>query len=178
MHELKIGQVVWSLKRPKGKEWAAFPSCIEKITENAFFFADGCGGSKNSIGKNYFLTREECLKHIPTEEKPAVTSMPKGSPGMMDVVSDGTVCLYLNTTVFFGLLEKRVPEGMLKWRDDEEFYSGSVLTLGEIRDQLNEKGVAMMTVVSTSPLHGEIFMTGNYPSENVWRKFGETVGFA
>ncbi len=62
-----VGTVLWRMiGRRQNSEirWYAAPLCIEYVDKHKFLNADNIGGGWNSIGKNYFLTREECLENF------------------------------------------------------------------------------------------------------------------
>lgn len=70
-------------------------------------------------------------------------------------------------------------KAQLKWREEDwnEWDAGlkvEVLTLREIAEQLSDQGI--ITVMTHSPLHGEIYQYGNYGPE--WWRIGDTIGYA
>ena len=77
-----------------------------------------------------------------------------------------------------------IPPGMLKWHTDDPsgFYeSGEYLSLQEIGEQVRKLyGGHMLPlyVWVDSPMHGEIYQTGNYPGDDSWTLLGQTKGYA
>ncbi len=65
MLAVKVGDILWRMvgrKTDKGTAWTPEAKRVVKIDKNrcnAFFFADGTGGSQNSLGCNYFRTELE-----------------------------------------------------------------------------------------------------------------------
>lgn len=69
-----------------------------------------------------------------------------------------------------------VPEDVLQWNKGED--GTEHLTLGEIRDQVREVVGWPIFIWAEGPTGGEIYCTGNYPSETCWRRHGITGGYA
>lgn len=86
-----------------------------------------------------------------------------------------------DTTVYAGEMNGLVNvNSELKWNtndDDNQMYGLWVgfLTLQEIKEQLSES-YALITVITNSPLHGEILQWGNYGDQ--WWKIGDFSGYA
>ena len=65
--KLKVGDVLWRMApgapNPDGTErMYAMPICIEYADDYTFLDGKNVGGSWNSIGVYFFLTRKECLR--------------------------------------------------------------------------------------------------------------------
>lgn len=66
MGSVKVGDVLWRMSgiSQNGKiTWQAVPMAVEEILGRAYRLTQGHIASQNSVGKSYFLSREECLKH-------------------------------------------------------------------------------------------------------------------
>lgn len=192
--ELKVGSILWNMN---GREqngvvkFYARPHCIEHIDEHKFLFGDGCGGSINSIGRNYFLTRQEAIDHYLEKHNNLEIKLPE--------VEDMEECIHHEertdfqdlevvrfdsvncTSVYLGGFEHldRVTD-KLNWHT--EFVEGldmdvSTLTLTEIYEQLKRMSSRIITVFVDSPLEGVIYQCGNY-EEGKWVKIGTTKGYA
>lgn len=87
------------------------------------------------------------------------------------------------SAVYIGFLEDmKCITKELPWRKDGEpmEYGQSVewMTLKDISDYANRKYPnAIVTVFSSSPLHGEIYQYGNYRDVG-WVGYGRTMGYA
>lgn len=188
---LKVGDVVWQMCGfPKDDKtvWFARPICIEKVDEHKFLNATGCGGSWNSIGKNYFLTREEALKdfeaHRADYDKPAITTASLHKQERLGARLHGGKVFYRGDDIFYVFVSSlhgmdQVDPNTLPWKklDEPSMYGGpeEYITLDDIRKALEGR---IITVWTESPLHGEIYQTGNYPGETDWRLFGQLMGYA
>ncbi len=188
MNRLKIGDVLWRMegREKNGKTvWHPIPMCIEHIDEHKFLDGWGCGGSWNSIGKNYFLTRDECLKDYSTWKKhrDILGDLPKKTaPELGDIVKDDTLIWEDGNIVmvFYGLARERFPVDKIPWNQDPNTDYGvwEVTTLGEIREAvLREYHTEFVTVWVEDLLHGVIYECGNY-TDNKFRFHGETNGYA
>lgn len=202
MNDLKVGTVVWRMMghRQNGKiTWYAVPKCIEAAEKHRYMFDSG-GCSKNSIGKNYFLTRQEALdshishygslvedinpddpleKMLHPEMKENVVEHPRTDWNDKNIVkwdSVGVAAVYIG-----GVCELQNVTDKLRWRseDDQEYgYHAECLTLREIYEQLKEiYPHAIITVFQNSPLNGEIYQCGNY-KDGQWIEHGTTKGYA
>lgn len=192
---VKVGDVLWRMhghrkEREDPVQWHAVPMCVEYVDEAKFLDAYMCGGSLNSIGKNYFRTREECLadfeKRREEYTQPAVTSAAFHEEKRLGQVVDDGLCLWKDDGLLYVMVEGAglISADTLPWKVDEvsEDLTGEAFeyaTLGEIRDALRERfGRRILTVWAEGPLHGEIYETGNYPPEKEWRLKGKTMGYA
>ena len=194
-YSLKIGDVLWTMRghkkhREEETQWHAVPVCIEHADDCKFLDAYRCGGSWSSIGKNYFLTREECLRHWEEHrqdyEKPAATSAMFHECVRMGSIIGDSKFFWRDEDVFrvfiHNGLSSAIPvePGSLPWKmSDEPGEYGQFdeyITLGDIREKLGKDKV--ITVWYEGPLYGEIFETGNYPNETAWRLHGQTQGYA
>jgi hypothetical protein len=189
----KIGDVLWRMSghrkdRDEETQWHAVPVCIEYTDEHKFLDAYRCGGSWNSIGKNYFMTREECLKDFETHRqeymKPAVTSGMLHERKMLgSIVKDEKAFWRGEGILKIWVGSAQVYLNALPWKEsDEPGEYGRTLeyvTLGAIREALLPEGIqAVVTVWYEDLLCGEIYQTGNYPGESAWRLHGMTQGYA
>lgn len=179
--EIHIGQILWQMCCPANKYpdgWYARPGCVEYLDEHKFLFGDGTGGSLNSIGKNYFLTREEAIEHhknMPKEKAVTSAMFSKPKQRIGQPVDDTIHVGGFGVKVFHGLLDTRI-DNLLEFEKDD--FTGDVwVSLGEIRDQLAKKGIDCFTVYNEDPLHGDIYMYGNY-TDGKFYLFGETIGYA
>lgn len=189
----KIGTILWSMvgKRQNDKiKWYAKPECIEYVDEHKYLFGDGCGGSWGNIGKNNFLTREECINHflethdsltqkIPIDEKSPdnVYDMPRTDWQDWCVTRFDSI---EHTSVYHGSLnDLHDVSNALKWHT--EYVKGlemevCTLTLKEISEQLSDTR-KIITVIQNNPMKCKIFQYGNYFDEK-WYKLGEVMGYA
>lgn len=177
--EIHIGQILWQMCCPAHKYpdgWYARPGCVEYLDEHKFLFGDGTGGSLNSIGKNYFLTREEAIEHHKNAPRAVTSAMfdpPKRRIGQQ--VDDTIHVGGFGVKVFQGIFGSRI-DNLLEFEKDE--FTGDVwVSLGEIRDQLAKKGIDFFTVYNDDPMHGSIYMYGNY-TDGKFYLYGETMGYA
>ena len=190
-HGLKVGDVVWEMRgiQMNGEtKWSARPMCIEKVTEHMFLDAWNCGGSWNSIGKNYFLTREDALKHFEAHKdsygKPAVTSAMLHQPTRLGEKVKDEKKLWLGENIIRVFVSKgltgieMLDSAVLPWQRCEKSADGpeTFVTLGDIRELLGSRKI--ITVWVDGPLHGEVYQTGNYPGEKDWRLYGQLMGYA
>lgn len=187
---LKVGDVLWRMygqkKEPEGKtEWYARPLCIEYIDRNKFLDAWRCGGSLNSIGKNYFRTREECLKHWEEHrqeyEQPAVTTAVFHERPRLGSIAKDNICFWKGEDILRVYMNGMpVDQEKLPWKESDQPGEYGLydlyITLGMIRETLGER--AILTVWYEEPTHGSIYETGNYPGETAWRLHGQTQGYA
>ena len=204
MYDLTIGTVVWRImgERQDGKiTWYAVPKCIEKIEESRYVFDRG-GCSKNSIGKNYFLTRQEALddhvarygslvedinpndpleKMLHSELKDRVTEYPRTYWNDLKIIREDSVngaAVYLGSVTELQNITDR-----LCWKKEEcsEYgYFAEYLTLREIYEQVKEWYPAkrpIITVFQEDPLSGTIYQCGNY-EDGRWVNHGTTKGYA
>ena len=192
---MEIGTILWSMvgKRQNDEiKWYAKPQCVEKVTDTAYYFGDGCGGSFGNIGKNDFLSREECINHflethdsltqkIPIEDKSPdnVYDLPRTNWQEWQVTRFDSI---ETTSVYrggFGNL-KNVTD-TLKWHSEyaEGLCMGmdvETLTLTEISEQLSDTR-EIITVIQDGPMKCKIFQYGNY-NDGKWYKLGEVMGYA
>ena len=177
--EIHIGQILWQMRCPAHKYpdgWYANPKYVECVDEHKFLFGDGTGGSLNSIGKNYFLTREEAIEHHKNAPKAVTSAMFDKPKRCVGQPVDETIHVGgFGVKIFSGLLDKRIDD-LLEFEKDE--FTGDVwISLGEIRDQLAKNGIYCFTVYNDDPMHGSIYMYGNYTDDKFYL-FGETMGYA
>ena len=191
-----VGTVLWRMRgheTANGKtEWHAVPTCIEYADKHKFLDAYKCGGSWNNIGKNYWLTREECLaeyeKHRANYENAGGFQKRQRYKQLGAVESDDTVFWRLEDKL---LVIQECMDGIrivgmaeLPWgiADEPAEYGTEeqYVTLGMIRDALrrDDEWMNVITVWHQSALHGEVYQTGNYHEEKAWRLHGLTLGYA
>ncbi len=186
--KLKVGDILWRMHGHEingAVEWHAVPMCIEKVDEHKFLDGSNCGGSWNSIGKNYFLTREECLndfKAHPEYHEKLYKAEPEDDQYLGKIVKDDTLIWEDGAfvLVFYGLNMDRMPDEKIPWNKDPttEYGEWRVTTLGEIREAvIREYKTDFVTVIVEEALHGTIYECGNY-SDNYFRIHGETMGYA
>lgn len=194
-----VGTILWGMRgiRRNGEiKWHAHPRCVESITEHMYLFANGEGTSHNVVGRNCFLSRQECLENFlkshdsleqkigiddPLEEalKSNVTELERTDFENYEIYPSYTL-MYI-TKIFFE--DKLIPEHRLVWNkipeDDWRSCDATCsLTLNQLSTQLYAKtGRGIITVLVEEPLRGEIFQIGNY-SDMKWRKHGTTKGYA
>jgi len=194
-----VGTVLWCMiGRRQNSEirWYAAPLCIEYVDKHKFLNADNIGGGWNSIGKNYFLTREECLENFkakgnsllekilinaPTPE--GIVEKPRtewddyefhlfGAEGNHDA-SDTSVTVYAG--FYDGL--KNITDRLL-WHSKLTDGYGKVnsLTLREIYEQCR-KFSRLLTVFHATATRTEVYQCGNY-EDGKWENVGHLYGFA
>ena len=192
---IKIGDVLWAMhgrERNGMCKFFACPKCVEYVDEHKFLFGDGCGGSLNSIGHNYFLTRQEAIDHHLEKYKSLEVDLSDDEEFESKVTheertdfQDYEICEFDSidcATVYMGGMDRLVKANdMLEWHEQEAewaYMTIKTLTLSEIYEQLKDKMEdRMITVFVESPLHGEIFQCGNH-EEGKWEKYGSTQGYA
>lgn len=183
MESIKPGDILWRMvcrRLPgEGETWAAVPICVEHVDERKFLDAWHCGGSLNSIGKNYFLTREEALadheKHK-GDRTPVSTEGLRTRPQIGSIAPDSVRFIWEEDRILIFRGAQSISLDDLKWKQiDGDFGPDFCITLGEIRDEL---GDGIMTVVHEDYLNGVIYQTGNYHAEKAWRIHGLTHGYA
>lgn len=192
--DLKVGDVVWRMRgRKKSEEteidWCPVPMCIEYVDEFKFLDGFGCGGSLNSIGTQYFLTREDCLKDWSSRSHDAaVTSAVSHEASKIgDEVSadrrfwkdEDHIIVFVDCFMDKGRI---FHECDLKYQmtDDPEsirYGFAEYITLRMIYEQLNMYG-DVIDVVESGPLSGTIYRTGNWDSNGKWYIHGKTMGYA
>lgn len=92
----------------------------------------------------------------------------------LDQIVDENLRIYEEDYFYIYTLHpnKFIDTKILKWHK-EDFYDYT--TLKDIRNAI-PKGVVM--VVVDSGLNGYIYEIGNYPSEDKWRVYAKTKGYA
>lgn len=188
---MEIGTILWRMigKRHNAEiKWYPQPNSVEYVDEHKYLFGNGCGGSLSNIGKNEFLTREECINHffenhdsmtekigIDDKSPDDVYDLPRTDWQDWCVTKfDSIEC----TSVYRNGLNKLVNiTNALNWHT--EYVEGlemdvDTLTLKEISEQV-ESG--MITVIQNDPMVCRIFQYGNY-SDGKWYKLGEVMGYA
>ena len=190
-----VGTVIWHMcgRRNNGKVyWMPVPQCIQESTDKGFWLDTFPhpnwlpGNSWNNIGKNDFLSREECLEDW--GNKPMIED--DSDPEQLDIKSNrednGKLVLYLDNSVnkvTFLVNGKNFDPHRIKWHIDVETAKwtgcGNWLTLDEIRNLINElePGRNVIEVREEMPLRGVIYQTGNYNDE-FWYEHGTTKGYA
>jgi len=193
-----VGTVLWRMGgRERNGEvyWAAIPQCIQVCNENGFLFDQSMvdfkhGSTWGNIGKNYFLSREECLaswgdkpliekdnRPVEAQEQPDPNEYGKQTIWLRDPTS--------NTYIFVGMERAPFSTNNLEWNVDDEKAEamgdkegGYCLTLDEIAKQIKQAtGVTFIEVRVESPIAGVIHQTGNY-ADDLWHKQGTTRGYA
>jgi hypothetical protein len=192
-----VGTVLWRMRGHEtahGKtEWHAVPTCIEYADKLKFLDAYKCGGSWNSIGKNYWLTREECLadfeEHRERWENAGNFRKARKYKQLGAIESDDVVFTKdedMLVVMQEGLTDRKlIDTESLPWKVDEDRpaeygLDEQYITLGMIRDALKKDGDEMnvITVWHMGALNGEVYETGNYREEKAWRLHGLTLGYA
>jgi len=80
---VNIGDILWCMVGERVGDdilWRAKSKRVVKVSKkhnNAFFFGDGTGASQNSVGRNYFKTKEEAEQNF--EEKWRAEQLEDGS---------------------------------------------------------------------------------------------------
>lgn len=187
-----VGTVLWkmvgTIKGAQGEQkvhWMPEAHAIQYADDGKFMFSHG-GASWNSIGKSYFLTREECLadwgnkptiEDLAEKERPELPDLNKIVVWRFDEVSILTIMV---DNALVDLSE-------LNWHHDIESESnydpscGDFLTLEEISGQILDKAPSgenqIIEVRIENPLKGVIYQYGNC-QDNKWHKHGETRGYA
>jgi len=193
-----VGTVLWNMvgRRRNGKVyWAAEANCIQVSHEKGFLFdqslADSTHGNTwGNIGKNYHLSREECL--AAWGEKPLVVNddRPVEEQESPDPKEYGKLVIWLGddtNTVFINVGFDKAPfsADTLEWNINEETAKmlggekgGYYLTLDEIAEQINKtiQG-AIIEVRVEGPNGGVIHQVGNRLG-GLWHKHGTTRGYA
>lgn len=97
---------------------------------------------------------------------------------MKQIKEDIEICQFdgieVNTVYTGGLSDLNNVTEWLKWRRDD-LKSPKKLKLSEIVEQLGD-GEPIITIISESPLSGEIWQYGNYGDS--WWKIGTLYGYA
>lgn len=191
--DLKVGDVVWQMRGRKksGSEtqWCAVPMCIEYIDAHRFLDGFGCGGSLNSIGINYFMTRDDCLSdwNSRSHDLEIIDNISDKTPKPGNEVpsnlrfwkGENNIIVFVDCFMDKGMI---FHEGDLNYQmtDDQEsidFGFSEFITLGMIYDQLNAYG-DVIDVLDSGPLHGTIYRTGNWKTDGKWYIHGKTMGYA
>lgn len=100
---------------------------------------------------------------------------------MEQIKEDIEICQFdgteVNAVYTGGLSDLKNVTNKLKWRTKEVEYLGDLkfLKLSEIAEQLKDS-TRMITIISESPLSGEIWQYGNYGDS--WWKIGTICGYA
>ena len=95
----------------------------------------------------------------------------KKEQALNSIVDENTVIFETNCTILSKIPQAIIHNKESQWHKAEENY----LTLKEIKEQLNG---LFIRVISDSGLNGYIYEYGNYPSEECWRLYGITKGYA
>lgn len=196
MSVLQIGDIVWQMSgREKNDlvKFHAIPHCIEYVDEHKVFFENGGGGSLGNLGRNWFLSRQECIDdflkdhkslEIPLSElkdtKEPIYHEERTDFQALEVVDFDSIT---QTSVYVGFLSDLVNyTNTLDWH--KKFVNGldmevGTLSLTEIYEQIKAVcgGSRVITVFVENPLHGEIYQCGNY-EDGKWVKLGNTMGYA
>ena len=191
-----VGTVLWNMEgwpRHGKVYWAPVCRCIQVSAEKGFLFDQSMpdvayGNTWGNIGKNYFLTREECLAKwgdkpfiVDDERTPAEQEHPDPKEyGKRVVWRDDSTTIVTITT---GPGRGSFPLDNLIWRKDDDAQEmmgcGGFLTLDEIRGQV-WKWIGHKTIIEVreeSPLNGVIHQVGNH-SDDLWCEHGKTRGYA
>lgn len=191
-HKYPLGTVLWCMsgKPYHGKVyWSPTPHSIEQHPAEGGLMFNSMpmtrGLSWGNIGKNYFLSREECLaawgdKPRITDDYRPVEDQERPHPvelGKRVILRDDSINILTITANY-----APVPIKARSWRNDKEaeriMGNGNLLTLDEIRDQIWEKqDKAIIEVRVESPLSGAIYQVGNY-TEDYWHEHAKTRGYA
>lgn len=204
--ELKVGDILWQMYGRRQNDeirWYAQPKCIEQIDEHKYLFGGGGGCSKNSVGKNYFQTREEAIGHFTEHHGALVQKIDDIEKATVDVVPHGMAdnvhdfprtdwqdkrIVKWDTVnvagVYVGTIEKMVNvTEAIKW-DSEPMgdFDYISLTLSEIYEQVSQmdimkNGLRIITVFQEGPLDGDIYQCGNY-KDGRWLHIGKLQGYA
>lgn len=193
---MNIGDILWEIR---GKEkngiykFYPHPMSVERFDERKVFFDDGCGGSLNNIGKNWFYSRQEAIDHFLEKHESLEMKLPELDKEMEKKVfhmektdfQDLEVCKWNTvdtTTVYAGNVDNllNITE-LLKWHEEEcepLCCTLETLTLSEIYEQAKELvDTRIFTVFIDEPLKGTIYQCGNY-EDGKWIKYGSTRGYA
>ena len=205
--ELKVGDILWQMYGTRQNDeirWYAHPKCIEKIDEHKYLFGGGGGCSKNSVGKNYYRTREEAISQFMEHHGSLVQKLDDIEKATVDVVPKGMADNVHNLPrtdwqdkrivkwdtvnvagVYVGTIENmmNVTEA-ISWHSepmgDFDYIS---LTLSEIYEQVSKLeimkgGLRIITVFQEGPLDGDIYQCGNYSEADKWVQIGTLRGYA
>lgn len=193
-----VGTVLWHMigrRQDKEIRWYASPLCIEYADNHKFLNADKCGGSWNSIGKNYFLTREECLAHFQAKGNSLLEKISANDPTPDGVTekprtdwNDYEITLYgadgntdmsgASITIYIGFYDRlRNITSRIKWRSEYAIGCGEIkrITLREIYEQARTDEI--LTVFYVSALRTDVYQCGNY-KQGQWVKVGKLFGYA
>lgn len=190
---MEIGTILWRMVGKRHNDvikWYPQPNSVEYVDEHKYLFGDGCGGSLSNIGKNEFLTREECINHflekhdsltqeiqIDEESPDDVYDLPRTDWQDWRVTRFDSI---EHTSVYLGGLNNlKDVTGALKWHSEwvEALCMDiETLTLQEISEQLSKSNI-MITVIQNGSMVCNIFQYGNY-SDGKWYKLGEVMGYA
>lgn len=186
---LRIGDVLWRMhgtRDENGRErWFPCPISVEYLDEHKFLDGRSCGGSLNSIGINYFLTRQECLEHFEAHRAAYQalsenTAQRSHEKRLGQKIPDGRYFWRFDGVLLKVYVDNvLIEDSRLPWKTDDRPEQGSFgdpyTTLGAIRSAFGT-GV-IITVWAQEELKGEIYETGNYSGETDWRLIGKTMGY-
>ena len=188
----QIGTVLWRMSGDyhEGKcYWSPKACSIERHCKNGFGFSAlpfDSGNSWGNIGKNYFLSREDCLARwgdrpmIEDDNRPLEKQESPDPKEYDDVIiqRDDSVN---NVRISVGGGDYQLDT--LKWDFDSELEEytedGDYLTLGEIREQIwaGNPHKPIIEVRVEGALKGIIYQVGNY-KDDLWHVHGTTRGYA
>lgn len=192
-----VGTVLWNMvgRYRHGKVyWAAVANAIQISHEKGFLFDQSFvdskhGNSWNGIGRNYYLSREECLANWGDRPLVEDDTRPVAEQEYPDPKEYGKRVIWRDNSVDILQItvgSNRAPFDQLgiAWHFDEDMAkatgNGEWLTLDELRDliwgRLGHKHIIEVRV--ESPLGGVIHQVGNYPNDDLWMEHGKTRGYA
>lgn len=199
MGEITVGTVLWEMRGRRQNDkikWHAEPICVEEIREHMYIFGNGSGCSHNGVGKSLFLSREECINnflksHNSMDEKIDIEQEIDSSirDKVVELPRTDFEDLRIYPSFQNGQIlrifvdDKIISENEFDWeKEDDKFseYTGCSrsMKLNMLSSQWYTKHKrGIITVVTESALHGEIYQIGNYP-EMKWVKHGTTRGYA
>lgn len=177
---------IWVSPKDDKIHWFPEAYAIQYVDANKFMCTHG-GGSWNSIGKTFFLTREECLEAW--GDKPMITDPPETEceepENLNELViwhcSDMEILTITVNGILINLEEDLIWQHCSEWEIPCDPYYGDYLTLADISHQLSGKipkdGLGIIEVRIEEPLNGVIYQYGNY-RDNKWREYGKLMGYA
>ncbi len=201
--ELKVGDILWHMVGRRQNDtltWYAKPECIETVDKWKYMFGSG-GCSKNSVGIDYHLTREEAINHhlehfgalvekvdinkpisdfVPREKVNDVFELPRTDFEDLVITKWDTVNV---AAVYVGMLGEMVPvTDEIEWmKEAVSDFVCEYLPLKNIREQVysyEKYDHKIITVFQEGPLDGVIFQCGNAPGTDKWFKQGSLRGYA
>ena len=186
---IEKGTVLWHIcgREQNGViKWYENPVCVESVSETRIMFTNGCGCSANSIGKSYYMSRDEAIekfleKHDSMTERIEIgEALPDDVHSLPRTDWDDQIIYKSNfgvndCGVYLGGLSKLnditnkidwdsftdsqiAPDGSM-----ETLYEEETLTLRKIYEQVSSFAKnEIITVIQNDPMRACIYQCNNY----------------